>query len=134
MLFALMLQPINCGLFLFRNTLCCLCETGKLTPGRTLLELSYTIQYRPVVDAADVKEEDGDSYPAAFAFTTVVCINTDGGRGTCSGDSGGPLLSEPDRRQVGITSYGGNQCTTEVPACFTDVAMFNDWIDQQTVD
>ncbi len=71
-----------------------------------------------------------DDFPDRFLFTTVICIDTTGGHGTCSGDSGGPLL-DGEGNQAGITSYGGSQCTTGVPGCFTDVAMFNDWIDDQ---
>ena len=84
---------------------------------------------RPVIRPEDAALNP-DS-PPTFEFDTVVCTDTTGGHGTCSGDSGGPLLDAETGQQVGITSYGGSKCETGVPACYTDVAMFQDWIAEQ---
>merc|ERR1739838_1180104 len=57
----------------------------------------------------------------------IVCIDTTGGRGTCNGDSGGPLDMMGDMKaagqqwkQVGVTSFGASAgCEAGMPAGFT---------------
>ena len=70
-----------------------------------------------------------------------VCIDTAGGKGTCSGDSGGPCMSrwEEDRapgqkwKQVGIVSFGASAgCEVGYPAGLTRVEAYLDWICQET--
>merc|ERR1719260_480936 len=70
----------------------------------------------------------------------VVCIDTAGGKGTCSGDSGGPLNMKFDVvdkegnpgqkwKQVGVVSFGASAgCEVGYPAGFTRNAYFMDWI------
>eukprot|EP00094_Tigriopus_californicus_P011002 TCALIF_10613-PA protein Name:"Similar to Chymotrypsin BII (Litopenaeus vannamei)" AED:0.09 eAED:0.09 QI:101/0.33/0.25/1/0.66/0.5/4/0/235 len=43
-----------------------------------------------------------------------LCINAEGGKGTCGGDSGGPTMF--NNQQVGITSFGGSSCGSGEPA------------------
>merc|ERR1711971_943962 len=74
----------------------------------------------------------------------VVCIDTAGGKGTCSGDSGGPLNMKFDvvdkegnpgqkRKQVGVVSFGASAgCEVGYPAGFTRNAYFMDWICSET--
>ncbi|XP_068083150.1 trypsin-like isoform X2 [Anabrus simplex] len=53
------------------------------------------------------------------------------GKGTCEGDSGGPLIS--DGMVVGITSFGGENCIpVAYPSVYTKVAYFRDWIRRKT--
>merc|ERR1711973_572355 len=65
-----------------------------------------------------------------------ICISGDGGTSTCNGDSGGPLeyLYEDGKyRQIGITSFGsGFGCEIGMPAAFTRVASFLEWIETHT--
>ena len=70
-----------------------------------------------------------------------VCIDTAGGKGTCSGDSGGPCMSrwEEDRapgqkwKQVGIVSFGASAgCEVGYPAGLTRVEAYLEWICQET--
>merc|ERR1712020_573372 len=59
----------------------------------------------------------------------IVCIDTTGGRGTCNGDSGGPLDMMGDMKaagqqwkQVGVTSFGAS--AGWVDGCVVDVALW----------
>jgi len=65
-----------------------------------------------------------------------ICISGNGGTSTCNGDSGGPLeyLYEDGKyRQIGITSFGsGFGCEIGMPAAFTRVTSFLEWIETHT--
>jgi len=57
------------------------------------------------------------------------------GRGTCSGDSGGPIVKfsqGPDgvlvHTIVGTTSWGGNTCGEETPTVYSRTSMAYEWI------
>ncbi|KAJ8675951.1 hypothetical protein QAD02_011737 [Eretmocerus hayati] len=51
-----------------------------------------------------------------------------GRRDTCIGDSGGPLVI--NGTLAGVTSFGPMACgTPKVPAFYTEVSMFREWID-----
>jgi len=59
------------------------------------------------------------------------CIDSTGGKGTCNGDSGGPLNF--NGYTVGITSFGSSAgCEAGYPDAFTRVSAFLDWIETQT--
>jgi len=64
----------------------------------------------------------------------VVCIDTKGGRGSCNGDSGGPLITEVSSKkwnQVGVVSFGSSRgCEVGAPAGFTRTEYYLDWIEQ----
>eukprot|EP00088_Acartia_fossae_P069391 TRINITY_DN904_c1_g1_i2.p1 TRINITY_DN904_c1_g1~~TRINITY_DN904_c1_g1_i2.p1 ORF type:complete len:439 (+),score=54.19 TRINITY_DN904_c1_g1_i2:35-1351(+) len=62
---------------------------------------------------------------------TKVCAGT-GGRDTCNGDSGGPLLSdhlELGWTVVGVTSFGVDCARPDFPGVYTRVDKYLDWID-----
>ena len=53
------------------------------------------------------------------------------GKDTCKGDSGGPLVTRTisgTYYQAGIVSYGSKNCASGVPAIYTRVSGFVDWI------
>ncbi|GAX27794.1 chymotrypsin C [Fistulifera solaris] len=47
---------------------------------------------------------------------------------TCNGDSGGPLMTLDGLVQVGVTSFGVNCDTINLPNGFTRVSYYSDWI------
>ncbi|XP_023172209.2 trypsin-1 [Drosophila hydei] len=53
----------------------------------------------------------------------------EGGKGQCSGDSGGPLLLPALDTQIGIVSWSVKPCTRPpYPGVFTEVSAYVDWI------
>merc|ERR1719192_3050859 len=70
----------------------------------------------------------------------VVCIDTTGGKGTCNGDSGGPLnmmgsmKGAGDKwKQVGVVSFGASAgCEVGYPAGFTRTEYYLDWVCSET--
>nr|XP_027224890.1 chymotrypsin BI-like [Penaeus vannamei] len=61
----------------------------------------------------------------------VVCVDGAGGKGTCNGDSGGPL--NLNGVTYGITSFGSSAgCEVGYPDAFTRVHYYLDWIEQKT--
>merc|ERR1711892_729920 len=67
----------------------------------------------------------------------VVCMDTSGGKGTCSGDSGGPLGYFDESRErwieIGIVSFGASAgCEVGYPSGFTRTNYYLDWIKDQT--
>merc|ERR1712038_2109351 len=60
-----------------------------------------------------------------------ICINSEGGHGTCNGDSGGPLTF--NGVHVGLTSFGSSRgCESGAPDAFTRTSYFRDWIREKT--
>ena len=62
---------------------------------------------------------------------STLCTSTVGGRGTCNGDSGGPLTvgSAGARTQIGVVSFGAAAgCEVGFPAGFARVTSFRQWI------
>jgi len=58
--------------------------------------------------------------------------SSNGGTGTCSGDSGGPLQcqsSDGKWYQIGITSWGDPCAHPSIPDVFTRTAYFHSWIE-----
>ena len=75
-------------------------------------------------------------YQEGAGFTIQETMQCAGGEGrtSCNGDSGGPLVcySQQDNSwyQVGIVSFGPSPCDENIPAVYTRVAAFADWIEQ----
>merc|ERR1712210_369188 len=70
----------------------------------------------------------------------IVCIDTTGGKSSCNGDSGGPLIMKAGMKaagqawnQVGIVSFGSSAgCEVGYPAGFTRTEYYLDWIKSET--
>ena len=75
------------------------------------------------------REDCAKAYPG-IDMTTKVCAGyADGGKDTCSGDSGGPLLSNATVPVlVGITSYGKGCARPGYFGVYTRVSAYTDWI------
>jgi len=73
-------------------------------------------------------------FPNGITRTQVCAGDGVGHKDTCQGDSGGPLLL-PDKEKrcifyvIGITSFGPNQCGEKVPAIYSNVLSYLDWIE-----
>ena len=55
------------------------------------------------------------------------------GKDSCGGDSGGPLVyrefADEPWSQVGLVSYGTSVCGIGVPAVYTKIEAYLDWIE-----
>ncbi|XP_071516903.1 chymotrypsin BII-like [Panulirus ornatus] len=82
------------------------------------------------VDVPIIANDDcNDVY--GMIVSGMVCINSSGGKGTCNGDSGGPL--NLNGRTYGITSFGSSAgCEAGYPDAFTRVHHYLDWIESKT--
>lgn len=87
----------------------------------------------PVVGDSECDQDYGEIDDARHLCAGERGTESDPGAGVCQGDSGGPLFSVPrsdgSRLQLGITSFGGPECAVEVPAVWTEVAQYRNWID-----
>merc|ERR1712076_292620 len=92
------------------------------------------VEDRPIISNADCNAIYG------IVGSGVVCIDTTGGKGTCNGDSGGPLnmpfstKSAGDKwKQVGVVSFGASAgCEVGYPAGFTRTEYYLDWVCSET--
>lgn len=95
----------------------------------------------PVItnDECKKKYEDADRYQygAEYRFneTYVLCAGfTAGGKDSCYGDSGGPLMLPIHENgrfpyyQIGIISYGYGCGRPNIPGVYTNVKQYVDWI------
>ena len=69
---------------------------------------------------------------AVYGIVTAsnICTSTAGGRGTCNGDSGGPLtIQRGGSLQIGVVSFVATAgCSAGFPAGFARVTSFIPWI------
>jgi len=92
------------------------------------------VEDRPIISNSDCNAIYG------IVGSGVVCIDTTGGKGTCNGDSGGPLNMKYEVtkagqkwKQVGIVSFGASAgCEVGYPAGFSRVEYYLDWISSET--
>ncbi|XP_041972085.1 transmembrane protease serine 9-like [Aricia agestis] len=91
---------------------------GGPTPNN-LMEL-----YVNVVSYTDCKSVLATKKPI---YKTEICALAEPGRGSCSGDSGGPLAEVTGRKLVGIVS-SAIPCGTGVPDLYTNVYSYLPWI------
>ncbi|XP_050097681.1 chymotrypsin-like [Anopheles aquasalis] len=74
---------------------------------------------------------------ARLDYVTVhpnnVCMSGDGGRSSCSSDTGGPLvIQDGGPLQIGISSVHGDPCSIGLPSVYTRVIPFLPWIEANT--
>ncbi|XP_063625612.1 collagenase-like [Cydia splendana] len=69
------------------------------------------------------------TYGTATVVDSTICVDTTGGRGTCSGDSGGPLANAANNQLIGVTSFGHRDgCQRGHPAGYMRVTAYASWI------
>ncbi|XP_034101669.2 trypsin-1 [Drosophila albomicans] len=75
-------------------------------------------------------DQDCSNLHQVQLHATQLCAGVpEGGKGQCSGDSGGPLLLAGSDTQVGIVSWSIKPCTRPpYPGVFTEVSAYVDWI------
>jgi len=65
-----------------------------------------------------------------------ICLDTTGGKGTCNGDSGGPMGKKDSSdvfTQYGVVSFGASAgCEKDFPVGFTRVTEYLDFISEKT--
>ncbi|XP_048357233.1 alpha- and beta-fibrinogenase OhS1-like isoform X2 [Sphaerodactylus townsendi] len=70
-----------------------------------------------------------DEFPCIVPENILCAGDLEGGRDSCRGDSGGPLIC--DNTLHGIVSLGGNPCgQPNMPAVYTKICKYADWIQQ----
>ncbi|XP_039431553.1 chymotrypsin-1-like [Culex pipiens pallens] len=82
------------------------------------------------VDYFAVPNDRCNEFHDEHIYPNQICAAVpEGGKGQCSGDSGGPLLN--NGVQVGIVSWSIKPCTVApYPGVLTKVSYFLDWIDE----
>ncbi|KAG7301997.1 hypothetical protein JYU34_013447 [Plutella xylostella] len=71
------------------------------------------------------------SYGSSTVVASTLCTSGAGGRGTCGGDSGGPIAVTSGGRRVlvGVVSFGSSRgCAIGLPAGHARVTSFASWI------
>ncbi|XP_065091121.1 chymotrypsin-1-like [Ochlerotatus camptorhynchus] len=84
------------------------------------------------VDYFAVPNDQCNEFHSRHIYPSQICAALpEGGKGQCSGDSGGPLLN--NGIQVGIVSWSVKPCTiAPYPGVLTKVSYFLDFIDENT--
>ena len=102
------------------------CVTG--TSSNVLLKVAIPVV--PLEQCAPVYNQT-----AVQVTSRQICAGGEAGRDSCSGDAGGPLMSEGEINnghrfvQYGIISFGPSNCGTRgYPSIYTRVSHYMDWI------
>lgn len=91
----------------------------------------FTSGVSSVLNSVDVKVISNDECSRDFAILdNIICVSGDEMTGSCSGDSGGPLTL--NNAQIGVVSFGIQNCLPGYPSAFSRVAKFLDWIEQNS--
>lgn len=89
----------------------------------------------PLVSLEDCQAAYQMTDPPAQVLDQQLCAGLlgEGGKDSCSGDSGGPLFVIDDMEnpvQTGITSFGAGCADPDFPGVYTRVSSFLDWIEE----
>ncbi|CAL4066424.1 unnamed protein product, partial [Meganyctiphanes norvegica] len=86
------------------------------------------------VDVTTISTADCQAY-YGIVTDNILCIDSEGGHGSCNGDSGGPMnyVVGGVTQTRGITSFGSSTgCETGYPDGYTRVTSYLDWIESNT--
>jgi secreted trypsin-like serine protease len=113
-------------------------SSRPLTDGATVTAIGFghTSENGPISTTLQTVDLDlvsfdtcNDYYLGRLEEGTMLCASATQGRDSCSGDSGGPLLRDGDKVQVGIVSFGDGCAGNTTPAAvYTRVAAYTTWI------
>ncbi|XP_076396199.1 uncharacterized protein LOC100880265 [Megachile rotundata] len=125
------------GLIFPAGTRCIGTGWGKNSFGGTYQTELRKVQV-PIVDRNDCQNRLrttalGPNFQLHSSFT---CAGGEANRDTCRGDGGGPLIcpsASGQFFQAGIVSWGIGCGTSNIPAVYTNVAQYTQWIEQQLV-
>ncbi|KAJ8910303.1 hypothetical protein NQ315_003781 [Exocentrus adspersus] len=107
--------------------------TTDLDHDASLKDISPVLRYVNVeVQALDECGEyyNNNIYNITFVTELNICTNGYKNKGTCNGDSGGPLIH--DGIQIGLVSIGTTLCELCSPSIFTNIVKHLDWIEQHS--
>ncbi|KAK9506526.1 hypothetical protein O3M35_008448 [Rhynocoris fuscipes] len=80
-----------------------------------------------------MEQIEGSKLPRGIDSNTMVCAGVrQGGKDACTGDSGGPLITESSKCtkvQVGITSIGRDCGLPNTPGIYTRISYYIPWIE-----
>ncbi|XP_068156863.1 chymotrypsin-2 [Drosophila tropicalis] len=101
---------------------------GLNATGGSIQNTLQEVQLKVYSDEECVLRHNGSTDPQYH-----ICGGVDeGGKGQCSGDSGGPLIYES--RQVGIVSWSIKPCTVApYPGVYCKVSQYIDWIKRNQI-
>jgi len=84
------------------------------------------------VSVPTISNEECDVY-GGIMWEGMICTSGAGGKGSCNGDSGGPLINSAGE-EVGIVSYGSAAgCEKGYPDAFTRVSYYKEWIEENSI-
>ena len=91
-------------------------------------------KYLQKVDLEVFDDEECSIRHGLQMHSTTLCAGVpEGGKGQCSGDSGGPLIF--NGTQIGIVSWSRKPCTAApYPGVFTEVSAYVQWILETILD
>lgn len=99
-------------------------------------DLPSTLQYGfSVVQSAGYCAQQASELGATFDALGQLCAvdAPSDADGTCNGDSGGPILTVVDQTwvEIGLTSFGADNCDTAQPQFFTRIDAIDAWIQDE---
>eukprot|EP00092_Neocalanus_flemingeri_P108431 GFUD01139252.1.p1 GENE.GFUD01139252.1~~GFUD01139252.1.p1 ORF type:complete len:372 (+),score=70.15 GFUD01139252.1:131-1246(+) len=106
---------------------------GRLQQGATTPEILQTVRVTPVSDATC--KEAYATIGGVINGDVMLCAGFKaGGKDSCQGDNGGPLVTRDDRpgfSLIGVVSWGAGCALPDYYGVYTEVSYFLDWIAQQ---
>ncbi|KAH8352216.1 hypothetical protein KR084_002726, partial [Drosophila pseudotakahashii] len=114
-------------------------ETPKAGTMSLVSGWGYTREYSgyswPILQGVHVATIDHNDCQNAYSNSKItkdmICAD-EPGYGSCTTDSGGPLVSVNDRELIGIVSFGAG-CASGKPGVYADVAFLSKWINNTIV-
>ncbi|XP_020808966.1 brachyurin-like [Drosophila serrata] len=102
--------------------------SGWGLPDTNAILQTFFLKY---VDVMVISNTDCNLAYPGFIKPSHLCTATNTGKGTCYGDSGGPLTVDngsTEDTQIGIVSFGSYLGCTAAPSAYTRVSAYQDWI------